>query len=165
MENLATELRKLVAGARPRLLALSETQASEKPYADKWSMKEVLGHLIDSASNNHQRFVRMQLQTDIGSFSYQQVEWNAVQKYQMERWGDLVELWASYNNHMAHVIAQVDPESLSHTCDMGYSSPATLRFVMEDYLRHVKHHLDQILSGVDAKERETWVRRDPKSRG
>ena len=162
METIAKELRELVAGARVQLLSLSEQAVSEKPFAEKWSLKEVLGHLIDSASNNHQRFVRMQLQQDIGSFSYTQEEWNAVQKYQAERWSDLVDLWALYNTHLAHVIANVNHASLRNTCEMGYPHPASLRFVMEDYVRHVKHHLEQILSGVGPKERKTWEIRDPK---
>lgn len=162
METIAKELRELVAGARVQLLSLSEQDVSEKPFAEKWSLKEVLGHLIDSASNNHQRFVRMQLQQDIGSFSYTQEEWNAVQKYQAERWGDLVDLWALYNTHLAHVIAHVNHASLRNTCEMGYPRPASLRFVMEDYVRHVKHHLEQILSGVGPKERKIWEIRDPK---
>ena len=162
MESAATELRGLIAGATPRLRSLPEDRASGKPVADKWSLKEILGHLIDSASNNHQRFVRMQLQQDIGVFSYQQGEWNAVQKYQLERWQDLVDLWAFYNTHLVHLMEHVDPASLGHTCDMGYPSPATLKFVMEDYVRHVRHHLDQILGDMDPQKRTRWVRRDPK---
>ncbi len=159
MESVATQLRELVADARPRLYSLPEDRASEKPVADKWSLKEILGHLIDSASNNHQRFVRMQLLPDIGIFSYEQVEWNQVQKYQLERWKDLVDLWALYNTHLAHLIEYVDPSSLGHMCEMGYPNPATLKFVMEDYVRHVKHHLDQILSDTGPRERARWVRK------
>jgi hypothetical protein len=162
MTSIASELREMVVSATPRLLALSDARVSGKPYAEKWSLKEVLGHLIDSASNNHQRFVRMQLQSDIGTFSYKQDEWNSVQKYHQEHWGDLVELWAHYNKHLAHVIEHVDAGSLNNVCDTGYPNPAKLSFVMEDYVRHVRHHLDQILSGTDPRERMTWVRRDPK---
>ncbi len=161
MISVATHLRNLVNGAKPRLLSLPEPQISEKPYTDKWSLKEVLGHLIDSAVNNHQRIVRMQQQADLGSFSYKQEQWNAIQKYQLERWTDLVELWALFNTHLAHVIEHVDPGSLDNTCDMGYIAPAKLRFVIEDYVRHVQHHLDQIFSDTDPRERVRWVRRNP----
>jgi hypothetical protein len=163
MKSVASHLRELIAQAKPQFLSLTEPDVSRKQYDEKWSLKEILGHLIDSASNNHQRFVRMQLQPDIGSFTYQQTQWNAAQKYQVERWTDLVELWAFYNTHLAHVIEQVDPDTLGNTCDMGYSSPAQLRFVMEDYVRHVQHHVEQILSGGDATERKVWESRDPKS--
>ena len=162
MLTVAQQLRDLIGDAKPRLLALPEKQVTEKPYADKWSLKELLGHLVDSASNNHQRFVRMQLQPDIGTFSYTQEQWNAVQKYQVERWTDLVELWALYNMHLAHVIEHVDANLLNNTCDIGYPNPAKLTFVMKDYVRHVQHHLDQILSRMDPRERKQWVRGDPK---
>ncbi len=159
MNAVAKHLREIIADAKPRLLALGEQQVAEKPYDDKWSLKEILGHLIDSAANNHQRFVRMQLQPDIGKFSYEQEQWNAVQKYASESWDTLVDLWSSYNTHLAHVIEHVNPETLDNSCDMGYSTPKKLRFVMEDYLRHVDHHLEQIFSGADPREREKWVRR------
>jgi hypothetical protein len=164
MTTVAQGLRVLISDAVPKMLAMSEAQAAEKPLAEKWSIKEILGHLIDSASNNHQRFVRMQLQPDIGAFSYQQVHWNATQKYQREHWVDLVNFWRYYNTHLAHIIEHVDPAALSHTCDIGYPHPADLRFVMEDYVRHVRHHVEQILSGADPRERNVWVRRDPQGK-
>jgi len=161
MNDVADHLRKLVAEAKPRFQSLTEGRATEKPLAEKWSLKEVLGHMIDSAANNHQRFVRMQLQPDIGKFSYEQDRWNAAQKYQLERWDNLVELWVLYNTHLAHLIEHVDPAALENTCDMGYEHPAKLRFVMQDYVRHIEHHVEQILSGADPRQRKTWVRRDP----
>jgi hypothetical protein len=145
MMPVAGRLRELVARAAPRLRLLTEPDVSEKPSPEKWSRKEILGHLIDSASNNHQRFVRMQLRPDIGAFVYDQVEWNRAQKYQMENWPDLVELWRLYNQHLAHVIERADPSSISNICDVGAPAPANLGFIMEDYVRHVRHHLDQIL--------------------
>jgi hypothetical protein len=145
MKTVARRLRDLVADAGPRLLRMSEEHVSAKAHAEKWSIKEILGHLLDSASNNHQRFVRMQLKRDIGLFGYEQVQWNAVQKYQLEDWTSLVNLWTSYNTHLAHVIEHVNPGSLENTCDMGENNPAKLRFVIEDYVRHVQHHLEQIL--------------------
>ncbi len=161
MITIARQLKEVVDAAKPSLLAIPEDRASEKPHADKWSFKQILGHLVDSAANNHQRFVRMQESPDIGKFSYTQQHWVNVQAYQSEPWEKLVEFWHLYNLHLAHVIAHVDSGSLDHICDMGYSKPATLRFVMEDYVRHVEHHLKQILSEADPMEREHWVRREP----
>jgi hypothetical protein len=63
--------------------------------------------------------------------------------------------------HISHVIKHIDQSSLGHVCDMGYAKPATLRFVVEDYIRHVQHHIEQIVSDVDPKERKQWIRRDP----
>ncbi len=161
MTDTAKELRTLVEESTPRLRSITEKAASEKPFPDKWSLKEILGHLIDSASNNHQRFVRMQEVPDLGKFSYAQEHWVNCQKHQSRSWQSLVEFWAHYNLHLSHVIAHIDPASLEHSCDMGYAKPASLRFVVEDYLRHVRHHLGQIMSNSDPKARVQWVRRNP----
>lgn len=161
MKDVAGELRGFVDETRPRLISIAETRASEKPFPEKWSLKEILGHVIDSALNNHQRIVRMQEKNDIGAFTYSQMHWVQSQHYHEESWQDLVELWCRLNAHLAHVIAHVDPKSLSSTCDMGYASPATLQFVIEDYVRHVRHHIEQILSDADPRHRARWVARDP----
>jgi hypothetical protein len=161
MTDTARELKELIDTARPRLQSIDDRRASEKPYADKWSFKEILGHLLDSAANNRQRIVRMQEQPDIGTFTYTQQHWVDSQQYQTEPWPSLVEFWYLYNAHLAHMIAHVDPGSLGNTCDMGYDKPATLRFVIEDYVRHVRHHLEQIFGNADPRARAQWVRRDP----
>ncbi|MGA9118900.1 MAG: DinB family protein [Bacteroidota bacterium] len=164
MIEIAQLLKSKIDAARPRLLSIPETHAADKPYADKWSLKEILGHLIDSVANNHQRIVRMQQSVDIGNFTYEQQPWVSVQHYATEPWEDLVEFWYHYNTHLAHIIRHVDPGSLQHSCDMGYAKPATLKFVIEDYVRHVEHHLGQIFGGADPRKRGTWVRRDPGER-
>ncbi len=161
MKNESAELARLVEETRPRLMGLSEERASEKPFVEKWSLKEILGHLLDSEANNHQRIVRMQESADIGKFGYNQVHWVASQHHHERRWQDLVDLWCQVNRHLAHVIARIDPAALAHTCDMGYATPATLQFVVQDYLRHVRHHVDQILSGADPRQRKKWVARNP----
>jgi len=157
MHTVAQQLREAIEAAKPQLLAITEARASEKPYPDKWSIKEILGHLVDSASNNHQRVVRMQEVPDIGTFSYAQMHWVASQHYQSEQWSDLVHVWYFYNKHLAHIIEHIDPGSLNNVCDMDYSEPETLRFVAEDYVRHLQHHLDQIFSGADPRERKKWM--------
>ena len=161
MIALAKNLKETIDTAGPQLLAIGESRASEKPYADKWSIKEILGHLIDSAANNHQRIVRMQERQDIGSLTYTQQHWVRSQQYHSEPWENVVEFWRAYNTHLAHIIAHVDPGALGNLCDMGYSKPATLKFVIEDYLRHVQHHVAQIFSEAEPRERQFWVRRDP----
>ena len=142
--------------AHSQLALIQVEGASAKPYGEKWSFKETLGHLIDSASNNHQRFVRMQEVSHIGAFRYSQDHWVNSQGYASEPWRDLIDLWFRYNRHLVHVIANVDPASLSHLCDVGDTQPATLELIITDYIRHVEHHLKQILSGVDPRSREHW---------
>ncbi len=161
MKDVAQVLKKKIDDAKPKLLALSEERASEKPYADKWSLKETLGHLLDSATNNHQRIVRMQQVPDIGRLTYDQLRWVRINAYATEPWREMVEFWYLFNAHLAHVIAHVDPATLENTCDMGYAKPAPLRFVIEDYVRHLEHHLGQIFAEGDPRDREKWVSRVP----
>jgi hypothetical protein len=156
MKTIARQLTILINDAYPHLKSLPESRASEKPYPEKWSIKEILGHLIDSAANNHQRIVRMQEVEHIGTFKYSQEHWVSSQNYQSESWQDIVELWYRYNVHLSHVIAQIDPESLSHTCDVGHPEPITLTSMIESYVRHVEHHLAQIFSNDDPRERKKW---------
>ncbi len=157
MKEISRRLDTVVREAYPRLKAIQERDASDKPYPDKWSLKELLGHLIDSASNNHQRFVRMQELNNIGTLRYSQNHWVSSQQYQQEPWADIVEVWYRYNLHLVHVIAHVRPDTLGNLCDMGEPQPATLKHVIEDYLKHVEHHLAQLFSGVDPRERKKWM--------
>ena len=156
MIDVAKQLRELIEQTKPRLLALSEKQAAEKSFGEKWSLKEILGHLVDSAATNHQRFVRMQERPNIGKFGYEQEHWVNSQQYRNEPWGDLVNLWYYYNKHLAHVIEHVDRKTLTNVCEMDYPKPATLEFVIKDYVRHMQHHLNQIFSGADPRERTRW---------
>jgi hypothetical protein len=156
MKDIARQLREILESAKPRLLALSEREASEKPYGEKWSLKELLGHLVDSASTNHQRIVRMQQVPDLGKFGYEQEHWVRSQCYQEEAWGDIVWVWYYYNKHLAHVIDHVNDAALGNVCDMDYPRPATLEFVIKDYIKHMQHHLGQIFSGSDARSRNKW---------
>jgi hypothetical protein len=103
----------------------------------------------------------MQELPDIGSFTYAQQHWVSSQHYQSEPWQPMVEFWYLYNAHLAHMIANVDPTTLRNKCDMGHTTPATLRFVIEDYVRHVRHHLDQIFSNTDPRGRQRWITRNP----
>ena len=157
MLTVAQHLREVIHAAKPRLLAITESRASEKPCPDKWSIKEILGHLVDSASNNHQRIVRMQESDNIGKFSYDQVHWVTSQHYATEKWDDLVNAWYFYNAHLAHVIEHIDPKSLNNMCDVDYGKSMTLLVVAEDYLKHLHHHLGQIFSDADPRERTKWM--------
>ena len=112
MPAFLADFRDTVDTAAARLLALSAEQAAVRPAPGKWSPKEIIGHLIDSASNNHGRFVRAQLQDDLIFDGYEQAEWVTVQRYQEREWVDLVALWQALNHHIAHVMATADPRAL-----------------------------------------------------
>jgi hypothetical protein len=109
-----------------------------------WSRKQVLGHLIDSASNNHQRFVRAVLQPLLEFPGYDQEGNVRVQAPQEADWPLLVSLWAAYNRYLAHVIARLPASKLDTVCRIGSGKQATLGFIATDYLTHMVHHLSQI---------------------
>jgi len=147
-----------VERATPRLMAMSDADSAHRPGPGKWSPREVIGHLIDSASNNHQRFVRAQFQGDLIFPGYEQDAWVSAQQYQDAPWHDLVTLWQTFNLHLARVIAAVPRDIRSrvqtrHNLDtlafqkVASGAPVTLEYFMADYVDHLRHHLRQI--GVD----------------
>ncbi|MBM4162779.1 MAG: DinB family protein [Ignavibacteria bacterium] len=146
MKETINEYRSLIAQAVPRLLAISDEQGGSRPTADKWSKKEILGHLIDSATNNHQRYVRAQLSGEIKLPGYDQDAWVKTQGYQTRSWEELVQLWKAFNLHLLHVMEAIPVEKLKSMCFIGDDPPVTLEFLVQDYVRHVKHHLDQIFT-------------------
>src|SRR3982750_4093367 len=112
MHELADTLRGILAQAGAQLAHMSEEEAGVPLKDEGWSPKQVVGHLIDSACNNHQRFVRFALSSGVDSPGYQQAEWVEVQQYAARPWLELLDLWSTYNRHLAHVIASVPARSL-----------------------------------------------------
>ncbi len=156
MQGYVRELVEVVDRATPALCALDEEASGRNPAPGKWSPREVIGHLVDSASNNHQRFVRAQFQDDMVFAGYDQDEWVAAQRYQNADWTNLVTLWATFNRHLAHVMAAVPGSILMKSRPrhnlheiawqpIAHDKPAMLDDFMRDYLVHLKHHLRQIL--------------------
>ena len=145
MLELANRLEQTLAAAHPQLAALTEEAASARSAQGAWSKKEELGHLIDSAANNHQRFVRLQNEALLVLPGYAQEEWNRVQHYQERTWTDLIELWFAYNRHLAHVIRHADPSRTDNCWRSPKDGDLTLGFIMADYLSHLNHHLSHIL--------------------
>lgn len=141
--DAARTLLQFVDEHQPLLLAISDTMAAYSPSPEKWSRKQIVGHLIDSATNNHHRFIRLQLAPELAFPGYQQNEWVDLNGYTARPWGELVALWAGYNRHLAHVIERIDPAALPHIWDNG-SYRLTLEFIATDYVDHLRHHLEQI---------------------
>jgi hypothetical protein len=140
-------LSKVISDAQQNFRNISEEEWSFRAGPDKWSRKEILGHLIDSAANNHLRFVRAQLsEKEFISFSYEQNFFVSSQAYQEYNTKQLTELWISYNNFLAHIIRHVDPSKLNVICRIGNYDPAPLSFIITDYVEHMKHHLKQIIT-------------------
>ena len=144
METVARMLSERVAEAAPRLRAMPEAEVAPRPAPDRWSKKEILGHLIDSAGNNHQRFVRAILEGELDFPRYEQEGWARCQGYAEADWALLVDLWSAYNRHLAALIARFPPERLAAPCRIGGAEPMTLAALAEDYVRHLDHHLAQL---------------------
>lgn len=142
--QLAQLLRKAIDTDLPLLREIAEDDAATKA-PDNWSRKEELGHLIDSASNNHLRFVRAALEPEYHGPSYDQNGSVALHAYQEIGWSELLEFWLRYNNLLAQLIARIPEAKLNNSCRIGNSSTVTLRFLIEDYVAHMQHHLDHIL--------------------
>jgi hypothetical protein len=144
MNSLSAEITQVVDAAEPVLRAVGEKESEQPVLAGGWSRKQVLGHLIDSASNNHQRFVRAALEGSLEFPGYEQAGWARIQAAGEVPWLALVALWADYNRYLAHVIARLPADRLESRCRIGTSEPVTLKFLAHDYLRHLLHHLKQI---------------------
>jgi len=157
-QQFLDDFQETIQDASLRLLKLSDEDA-DKRTTGEWSAKQVLGHLIDSAANNHQRFVRAQFTNDLVFQSYDGDQWVEAQKYNEQFWPDLIDLWRAYNLHLVRVVSLI-PESVrtqqrkQHNFDqiafktIPKTDPTTLEYLIRDYVVHLKYHLDQIWSNT-----------------
>jgi len=144
VEHVARDLRQTIDAVLPKLRSMSDAAAAAPREPGKWSRKEIIGHLIDSASNNHQRFIRAQEVDRLSFPPYEQNHWSASQHCNERRWTELIDLWYAYNAHLAHVIPHIADAKLSVPCFIEEDTPVTLEFLVTDYVRHMKHHLAQV---------------------
>jgi hypothetical protein len=135
MEALA-QLKHLLKEVPGRLAKLPIAVVEHKPGPGRWSPKEELGHLLDSAANNHQRIVRVQLEDKLAMPGYD--------GDQQRDWRDLMERWQILNQQLLAAAEAVPDSAWSHSCTIAASQPMTLKFVFEDYIRHMLHHLRHI---------------------
>jgi hypothetical protein len=125
--------------------------ADPYPGSSAWTRGELLGHLIDSAVNNKERFARALIQQELQFPSYAQVDMVRVQRYREAPVDLLIELWANLNHYLAHLLRQIPPAKLGTSCVIGTNPEMTLAQVALDYVAHLEHHLKQ-LAGRDALE-------------
>lgn len=156
MEEFLETYRRTIEEATLWLRDLSDEASLVPRAAGKWSPREIIGHLIDSAANNHQRFVRAQFVDHLAFDGYDQEDWVRAENYANESWPLLIDLWRAYNVHLLHVMASTPPEQLTrsrphHTLHLiawqtvPEDQPVTLEYFMRDYVGHLRHHLGQIL--------------------
>lgn len=129
----------------PELLnQFSETDFAFKNSANKWSKKEIVGHLIDSATNNHHRLVRAQYQ-DHPDISYDQNKWNEFGHWQKIEKQHVILLWSAYNQYLLELIKQITIPVSARMVKLG-DEIVSIHFLIEDYIRHLQHHLKQVVS-------------------
>ncbi len=142
-QQTAEGLEKVLTAVVPQLRRYTPEQAVVRPAPGKWSKKEILGHLVDSALNNHQRFVRAQ-QGPFEGPGYDQDFWVQSQGYQQADWQTLVHVWETLNRNIARIMRLIPADALQQTCRIGSNAPVTLGYIVEDYLVHLQHHLRQV---------------------
>ena len=142
--DVASELRLIAASVSRELLVAGADAAARRADTTSWSPKEVLGHLIDSAANNHQRFVRAQQAEALTFPGYEQNQWVSSQGYQDADWAHLVGLWTHLNLHLADVIERIPPSRYSVPCTIGGDAAVPLEAIVIGYRNHLHHHIAQI---------------------
>jgi|SRR6185369_15740986 len=149
VSETAAEIESLIELWRLKLLGLDAKRVHEKLAADRWAISEVVGHLVDSACNNHQRFVRAQHCQELVFPKYEQNEWVAAANYRQCDWDSLVELWFHYNRQLAVLIRNIPDAKLATRCTITPYEPCTLEFLVHDYLDHLRHHFAKLTERLD----------------
>lgn len=144
--NTAISRLQFLCDTIPSLIAqIPGDEFSHIPAPGKWSKKEILGHLIDSATNNQQRFVRGQFE-DTPFIVYDQNNWVTCSRYQDMESAHVISSWEAYHRHLLEVIKRIPEDSLSRKCRTNEPEPVTLQWLIEDYVVHQEHHLRQIVN-------------------
>ena len=138
--ELSVRLEKVFRGAMPWLLTISEAEASVPEREGKWSAKQVVGHLTDSAVNNLRMMVLLQIEPGQSLPGYEQMEWVDLQHYAERDWAQVLALWFALNEHVAWTVGHVERARLANR-GVVEGEPLTLRFLIEDYIAHMEHHL------------------------
>jgi hypothetical protein len=129
----------------PLLRQIPVETFGHKPAAEKWSKKEILGHLIDSATNNHQRFVRGQFENE-PFITYDQNNWNTHSRYADMDGEHVISFWVAYNKHLLEVIKRIPAAAFERKCITNEAAPVTLAWLIDDYVKHMEHHLKQLVA-------------------
>jgi hypothetical protein len=144
---MKSKLEELLGQGKNYIINSSETILNNKSSITKWSKKEILGHLIDSGINNLQRFTQIQFENKPFLIQrYNQNELVKANNYQGADTIHLLKLWLSLNDRILNVMAMQTEESLSYEIIFEDGNKSDLKFLMKDYIDHLEHHLNQIMS-------------------
>jgi len=140
----ALEFRAEIERLWGALLALSPALADTPWRVGGWTRKQIVGHLLDSAANNRQRFVRAAIDGQYTGPGYAQDAWVAAHGYENQSWETLLRWWQAEHEILTAVVERIPEERLEAKCVVGDDAPVTLRFLIEDYLRHQRGHFRQL---------------------
>ncbi len=126
------------------LIQINEDEMAKKVAFNKWSKKEILGHLIDSATNNHQRFVRGQFET-VPEISYDQNNWNTFSYYQQIDSQQIITFWTIYNRQLIEIIKRIPSDNLKKMIRVG-AKTVTIENLVIEYIEHLEHHINQLVN-------------------
>jgi hypothetical protein len=143
--DLARALAQTIERELPHLRALTDTQASVPRGPGKWRPKEELGHLIDSATNNHVRFAAAAIGPEFRGSGYAQDDWVRLHGYSTMQWAAIVDFWSSYNLLLVRLIERIPEPQMRTQCTIGAGEPVTLGYLIDDYVLHMQHHIDLLL--------------------
>ncbi len=128
-----------------KLMIMNQNISDGKLGLDKWTLKEIVGHLIDSASNNHQRFVRLQIDKVIELPGYSAEEWVSISNIQNLDYSFLVGFWKMYNKFLINLIKNIKPISMKNVWRIKDGEEYTLKFLIEDYFTHMNSHYQMFI--------------------
>ena len=148
--QLALHFRAELDSVHKALLALSPELADTPWREGGWTRKQIAGHMLDSAANNRQRFVRASIDGSYVGPEYAQDGWVAAHGYSGELWTTLLDWWKVEHEILAAVVDHIPEVRLDASCTVGENEPVTLRFLVEDYIRHQRWHLAQLMAPVAA---------------
>lgn len=145
LSEIISGIKKNLNEVPGKFLKLPDDDVSVHPVPGKWSKKQILGHLCDSALNNYSRFIRVQYETEPFDIQrYKQDEWVKSNDYQNESKDEIIFLWTILNRRIVKIISGIPEYKLKMKCDTGEGNFQTLDFIIRDYLSHMNHHLNQI---------------------
>ncbi len=144
MKNKTELLEKLCHEIPQKLNNINGIDINFKESPEKWSKKEIIGHLIDSATINHHRFVRGQFE-DVPTIQYDQNKWNEMNHYQEMNSKQIIAFWKIYNQQILELIKFIPIERLTKKVKIGEDNIQTIEFIFKDYVDHLEHHLKQII--------------------